>query len=80
MASVDSVVDCKGWDCLLQSKGNFLYSAVTANSTMDNLTKTMDNGVVNSPPNHNAQPMTVSSLSPLRAKLTTPVQISGLIR
>jgi hypothetical protein len=80
VAFVDSVIDCRGWDCSLQSNGNFLYSAVTANSTMDNLTKKMEDGIVNSLPNYNAQPMTVSSLSPLRAKLTTPVQISGLIR
>jgi hypothetical protein len=66
VASVDSVVDCTGWDCSLQSKGNFLYYAATANSTMDNSTKTMDDGVVDSPSNRNAQLVIVSSPSPLR--------------
>ena len=80
MASVDSVVDCGGWNYLLQSKGNFFYFAATANSTMDNSTTTKDDGVVNSPPNCNTQPMTINSLLLLRAKLTTLVQILGLIR
>jgi hypothetical protein len=34
-------------------------------------------GVVDSPPNRNAQPMTVSSPSPLRARSTTPALIQG---
>jgi hypothetical protein len=75
MASVDSVVNCDGWNCSLQSKGNFFNSVTIANSTMDSSTKTMDDGVVDSPPNRNAQPVTVSSPSPLRAKSTTPICI-----
>jgi hypothetical protein len=37
----------------------------------------IEDGVVDSPPNRNAQPMTVSSPSPLRAKSTTRVHIRG---
>jgi hypothetical protein len=60
---------------LLQSKGNFLYSTATTNSTMDSSTKTMNDGVVDSPPNCNAQSVTVSSPSPLRAKSMTTARI-----
>jgi hypothetical protein len=70
-------VDCKGWSCSLQNKGNFFYSAAIANLTIDNLTKMMEDGVVDSPPNRNAQSVTVSSPSPLRAKSTTPASILG---
>jgi hypothetical protein len=75
VASVDSVVDCGRWDCSLQSKGNFLYSAATANSTMDSSTKMIEDGVVDNPPNRTAQLVTISSPSPLRAKSTTLVRI-----
>jgi hypothetical protein len=44
---------------------------------MDSSTKTMEDGVVDSPPNRNAQPVTISSPSPLRAKSTTPARIRG---
>jgi hypothetical protein len=74
---MDSIVDCRGWDCSLQSKGNFLYSVAITNLTMDSSTKMMEDGVVDSPPNRNTQPVIVSSLSPLRAKSTTSVQIRG---
>jgi hypothetical protein len=74
---VDSVVDCGGWDYSLQSKGNFLYSVAIANSTMDSSTKMIEDGVVDSPPNRNAQPVIVNSPSPLRAQSTTLVRIQG---
>ena len=70
VASVDSVLNCRG-DFSLQSKGNFLYSAAIANSTMDSPAKMMEDGVVDSPPNCNAQPLRVSPPSPLKAKSTT---------
>jgi hypothetical protein len=60
-----------GWDGSIQSMGNFLYSAAIANSIMDCSTKMMEDGVVNSPPNRNVQPVAVSSPSPLRAKCAT---------
>jgi hypothetical protein len=63
-----------GWDSSIQSKGNFLYSAATTNSTMDCSTKMMEDGVVDSPPNRNVQPVAVSSPSPLRAKCAIPTR------
>ena len=77
VASVDSVLDCGGGGYTLQSKGNFLYSAATANSTMASSAKTMEDGVVDSPPNCKAQPLRVSSLSPLKAKSTTKMHCQG---
>jgi hypothetical protein len=76
VASVDSIVDWGGgrWDGSIQSKGNFLYSTAIANSTMDCSTKMMEDGVVESPPNRNVQPVAVSSPSPLRAKCATPTR------
>jgi hypothetical protein len=70
-------MDCGGWDCSLQSKGNFLYSTAIANSTMDSSTKMIEDGIVDSPPIRNAQYMTISSPSPLRAKSTTPARLWG---
>jgi hypothetical protein len=66
-----------GWGLSLQNKGNFLYSAATTNSTMDSSTKTMEDGVVDSPPNRNAQPGRVSSPLPLKAKSTTQTRCPG---
>ena len=74
---MDSVLDCGGGGFSLQSKGNFLYSAATTNSTMDSSVKTMEDGVEDSPPNRNAQPLRVSSLSPLKAKSTTQTGCLG---
>lgn len=77
VASLDSVLNCVDGGCGQQSKGNFLYSATTANSTMDNSAKMMEDGVVDSPPNRNAQPVRVSSPSPLKAKSTTKTLCLG---
>jgi hypothetical protein len=77
VASVDSVLDCGGGGCTLQSTGNFLYSAATANSTIDSSGKMIEDGVVDSPPNRNAQPVRVSSPSPLKAKSTTKTLCLG---
>jgi hypothetical protein len=44
---------------------------------MDSSIKTMEDGIVDSPPNCNAQLVTISSPSPLRAKSTTPARIRG---
>ena len=70
-------MDCGGWDYLLQSKGNFLYSTAIKNSTIDSSTKMIEDGVVDSPPNHNAQSVTISSPSSLKAKSTTPARLWG---
>ena len=71
IASMDSILDCGGRGCALQNKDNFLYSAATAISTMDTSAKTMEDGVVDSPPNCNAQPLRLNSSSQLKTKSTT---------
>ena len=71
IASVDVVLDCEMGGFSLQNKGNFFYFVAIANSIMDNSTKTMEDGVVDSLSNRNAQPLKVSSSSPLKAKSTT---------
>jgi hypothetical protein len=68
--SVDSIMDLEGLDCSQQSKLNFLYSAATANSTMDYLVKVIEDGMVDSPPSRNQIPLTVSSPSPLKVTLS----------
>ena len=77
IASVDSVLDCGGGGYALESKGNFFYSTATTNSTMDNSTKTLEDGVVDSPPNCNVHPLRFSSLSPLKAKSITKTRRPG---
>ena len=77
VASLDSVLNCADGGCAQQSKGNFLYSAATANSTMDNSAKTLEDGVVDSPPNRSALPLRVSSPSPLKTKSSTKTQRPG---
>ena len=77
VASVDLVPDCGGGVFTIQSKGNFLYSAATANSTIDSSKKTIEDGIVDSLPNHNAQPLRVSSPSLLKAKSTTKTHCPG---
>ena len=49
------------------SKGNLLYSAPTAQSTMDYSSKAVDDGVVDRPLSRGA-PLAVNSSSPLRGK------------
>ena len=77
VASVDSVLNCKSRGFALQSKGNFLYSPAIVNSTMDSSTKMMEDGVVDSPPNRNAQPLRDSSPSLLKVKSTTKMPCPG---
>ena len=77
VVSVDSILDWGGGGCTLQSKGNFFYSTTIANSTMDSSVKTMEDGVVDSLPNRNAQPLKVSSSFLLKAKSTTKTHRPG---
>ena len=70
-------MDCGGWDYLLQSKGNILYFVAIANSTMDSSTKMIEDVVVDSLPNCNAQPVIVNSPSLLKAKSMTLACIQG---
>ena len=51
----------------ISSKGNFLYSGATAQSTMDFSTKPIKDGVVNSPPPRGSRIAAVHSPSPLRS-------------
>jgi hypothetical protein len=50
VASMDSVMDIGGFDYSIQSKGNLLYSVATENSAMDDSTKMIEEGIVDSPP------------------------------
>jgi hypothetical protein len=68
-------LDLGRWEFSTQNKGYILHSAATANSAMDYLTKLIEDGVVDSPPKRSTNPMTVSSLSPLRVRTRTTVPI-----
>jgi hypothetical protein len=68
-------MDLGGYDYLLQSKGNFLYFAAIENFAMDNSTRMIEDGVVDSPPSRGALPMTVRSPLPLRVKSRTMMRI-----
>ena len=65
--SVDSVMDIRAYAISQHSKGNLLYSAPTAQSTMDYSSKAVDDGIVDSPPSRGA-PLVVNSSSPLWGK------------
>ena len=65
--SVDSVMDIEAYAISQHSKGNLLYSAPTAQSTMDYSSMTVEDGVVDSPPSCGA-PLVVNSPSPLQGK------------
>ena len=66
-ASVDSVMDIGAYAISQHSKGNLLYSAPTAQSTMDYLSMAVEDEVVDSLPSRGA-PLAVNSPSPLRGK------------
>ena len=66
-ASVDLVMDIGAYAILQHNKGNLLYSAPTAQSTMDYSSMAVEDGVVDSPPSRGA-PLAVNSPSPLRGK------------
>jgi hypothetical protein len=57
------------------NKGNFLFPALTANSTMDYSTKVIEDGVVDSPPSCSHVLLMVSLPSPLRGKTRPIVRI-----
>ena len=66
-ASVDSVMEIEASTFPQHSKGNLLYSAATAQSTMDYSPKAVEDGVVDSPPSCEVF-VVVNSPSPLRRK------------
>jgi hypothetical protein len=74
-------MDLGGCTFSLRSKGNFLYSAATAHSTMDYSSKNVDDDVVDSPPNDKGVRLPVSSPSPLRKKcaIGSPLRSMGRI-
>ena len=65
--SVESVIEYGASAFLQPSKGNLLYSAATAQSTMDYSPKAMEDGVVDSPPSREVV-VAVNLPSPLRGK------------
>jgi hypothetical protein len=65
---LDLVMDLERLDFFQQNKGNFLYFAATANSTMDYSAKVIEDSVVDSPPSCGRASLTVSSLPPLRGR------------
>ena len=60
-------MDIGAYALLQHSKGNLLYFAPIAQSTMDYSSKAVDDGVVDSPPSCGA-PLAVNSSSPLWGK------------
>ncbi len=72
-------MDLGGCSFSLRSKGNFLYSAATAHSTMDYSTKGIEDDVVDSPPNERGVRLPVCSPSPLRGRCapSSPIPSSG---
>jgi hypothetical protein len=64
-ALADSILDYGQF--IILSTGNFLYSAATANSTMDFSTKPIEDNVVDSPPSGRPRPRVSCSPSPLRS-------------
>ena len=67
-ASVDSVMEYGASAFPQHSKGNLLYSAATAQSTMDYSPKAVEDGVVDSPPSQEVLIAVNSPSSPLRGK------------
>jgi hypothetical protein len=72
---MDSILDQGGLVHSQRSKGNFLFSAATANSTMDYSAKVIEDGVVDSPPSRGHVSQVVSSPSPLRVKTKAAASI-----
>jgi len=78
--SAHSFSDYGQFDISKGALGHIMYSAKTAQSTMDYLSIPIDDGVVNSPPNGGKHSMPVSSPSPLNCRLqsTLPVVRNGM--
>ena len=68
-ASVDSILQIRAYAFSQHSKGNLLYFATRAQSTMEYLPKAVKDEVVDSSPSH-AIPVVVNSSSPLWSKAT----------
>ena len=66
-ASVDSILKSEDCGLSIKSKGNLLFSAVTAKSTMDYSKAPLNDGEMNSPP-AKTRIASVNSPSPLRPR------------
>ena len=66
-ASVDLAMEIEASAFSQHSKGNLLYSAATAQSTMDYSSKVAEDGVVDSPPSREVL-VAMNLPSPLRGK------------
>ena len=71
-ASADSILDYGQYAILQSGLGHIMYSAATAQSTMDFSVKPINHGVVDSPPSGGKRPRPVSSPSPLKARAMPP--------
>ena len=68
IASVDSMMEIETCGLSEHDKRHLLYSATTAQSTMDYSRKAVEDDVVDSPPSHGIVPLPISSPSPLRVR------------
>ncbi len=68
VASVDSIMDYGQYAISQSGLGHIMYSAATAQSTMDFSTLPIEDGVVNSPPDGGKRPRPISSPSPLKSR------------
>lgn len=73
-ASADSILDYGQYAISQSGTGHIMYSAATAQSTMDFSTKPINDGVVDSPPYGGKRPLSVCSPSPLKSRtlITSP--------
>lgn len=67
-ASADSILDYGQYAISQSGTGHIMYSAATAQSTMDFSTKPINDGVVDSPPYGGKRPLSVCSPSPLKSR------------
>ena len=68
IASVDSVMEIGTCALSEHDKRHLLYSAATAQSTMDYSRKAVEDDAVDSPPSRGIIPLPISSPSPLRGR------------
>ena len=78
-ASVDSILKSEDCGLSIKSKGNLLFSAATAQSTMDYSKAPLSDGEVNSPPPKSCI-ASVTSPSPLRPRrmFASPDNVRGI--
>lgn len=67
-ASADSLLDYGQYSISQSGTGHIMYSAATAQSTMDYSAKAIDDDVVDSPPYKRKLPLSACSPSPLKSR------------